>query len=224
MRYYDNQTDGLRHLSFLWSRNKPVGWVGFPTDQSRLDALDEKWSERFGTRLPSHVRHLRTKRRQPNGLAFAHRLAGTHRVQVWLLRTAGDLGPPESPWNKEAWNTTTTPEIGTAETRLYMVRDARDRGDYAWTWKLGTRHINLIGSHWRDLVQRGDADELRFAIKSCAAGLPMFGGVRRQLMVEMERQKRRWTHQWRDKPFPKVVLPKMGKFSGKGVDHRHAPR
>jgi len=222
MRYFENQTDGLRHLLKQWS-TVAVAWVGFPADRTRLDAISEKWAERFGTRLPPHVRHARTSRNQPTAIAFAHRLAGTHRVQVWLLRTQGDLGPPESPWNKETWKTT-PPEIGSAETRLYVTRDPRLRGDYAWTWRLGDKHINTIGSHWRDLVQTGDASELRFAIESCGKGLPMFGGVRRQLMAEIERQKRRWTHQWRDKPFPKVVLPKMGKFSGKGVDHRHAPR
>ena len=211
MRYFENQTDGLRHLLKLWSKDA-VAWVGFPAEDFKLKAIGEKWAERFGTNLPPHVRHDRRTRNQPNAFAFAHRLAGTTKPQVWLLRTAGDLGPPQSDWSKEAWNTE-PPEVGNAETRLYVTKEPRIRGDYAWTWRLGQKHLNLIGSQWRSLAESGQSSELRFAIQSSAKGLPMFGGIRRQLLAEIALQKRRWTHKWPNKPFPAVELPRMGRFA-----------
>lgn len=218
MKYYANQTDALRVILSIWSKS-PGGWVSFPTDRWKLEALDEKWSERFGTNLPPHVRHLRRKRGQPNAFALAHRAAGlpASRCQVWLIRTDGDLGPEGSDWRKERW-TTTPPEISDADRRLKMTREPRPRGDWAWTWKLGERHLNLIGSHWRDLVEAGNADELRFAIEASARGLPMFGGVRRQLLAELERQRKRWKHKHRRRPFPDVELPRMGRFRRSPAD------
>lgn len=210
MRHFDNQTDGLRHVLRLWSRDA-VAWVGFPTDDFKLEALREKWAERFGIRLPPHVRHDRRRRNQPNAYALSHRLAGTQRIQVWLLRTEGDLGPIESDWRKEAWRTD-PPEIGGADSRLYITKEPRLRRDYAWTWRLGQKHLNLIGSQWRDLAEAGNDEELLFAIRSAATGLPMFGGVRRQLAAEMALQARRWAHKWPNKPFPAFVLPRMGRF------------
>ena len=215
MRYFDNQTDGLRHLLKLWSKDA-VGWVGFPIEDFKLQPLSEKWAERFGTNLPTHVRHARRQRGQPNAYAFAHRLAGTHKLQAWLLRTEGDLGPPASDWRKEAWKAD-PPEVGTSETRMHITKEPRLRRDYAWTWRLGQKHLHLIGSHWRDLVEAGNADELRFAIQSAASGLPMFGGIRRQLEAEMRLQQRRWTHKWPSKPFPGVTLPRMGRFTSKST-------
>lgn len=212
MRYYENQTDGLRIVLAHWSKGG-AGWVGFPTDRWKLDAIDEKWSERFGTHLPPHVRHARRKRQQPTAFALAHRYAGApaSKAWVWLIRTDGDLGPDGSDWRREDWQKS-APEIGDADRRLKVTREPRARGDWAWTWRLGDRHLNLIGSQWRDLVVRGAADDLRFSIESSVKGLPMFGGVRRQLVREMEKQRRRWDHLHPGRPFPWVELPRMGQF------------
>jgi hypothetical protein len=212
MRYYDNQTDGLRSVLRYWSRGC-VAWVAFPIDRWKLDVLDEKWSERFGTRLPAHVRHVRRTRGQPNAYALAHRYAGAPEIRawVWLIRTDGDLGPEGSEWRREQW-TTSPPQIGTEDQRLKVTREPRPRGDWAWTWKLGDRHRKLIGTHWRALAEQGDADGLRAAIEAAARGLPMFGGVRRQLLAEIELQRRRWQHLHPARPFPQVELPRMGAF------------
>lgn len=210
MRHFENQTDGLRHLLRLWS-TEAVAWVGFPADPAKLDAIAEKWAERFGTNLPTHVRHERRRRGQPNAYAFSHRIPRSQKVQVWLLRTDGQI-VAGSAWAAESWKSN-PPEIGDSETRLVMVREPRPRRDYAWTWRLGPKHLNLIGSHWRTLVESGDADGLRFAVASQAKGLPMFGGIRRQLAGELERQRRRWLMRWPSKPWPgPKTLPMMGRF------------
>lgn len=219
MREFDNQTDGLRHLLRVWSMEAAAGaagWVGFPAKVEKLCGLDAKWAESFGTRLPSHVRHSRRKRGQPVAYAFSHPragLPGTYRW-VWLLRSGGDLGPSHSDWNREAWETS-PPELGDAETRLKIVKEPRPRGDWRWTWKLGQKHLNMIGSEWRDHVVAGRAQDLVFSVERAAKGLPMFGGVRLQLAKELELQERRWNklHPTRPWPLGGFKLPKMGRFA-----------
>lgn len=214
MRHYENQTDGLRHCLRLWSKDA-VASASFPTQISKLETLSEKFAEAFGTNLPSHIRHARRKAGQPNAYAFAHRFAGApaNMCWVWLMRTDGDLGPVGSDWQRESWNTS-PPQIGSAETRLKITKEPRPRGDYAWTWRLGDRHLNMVGSEWRDHVVAGRGDELKFAVEQAGSSLPMFGGIRRQLTKELELQKRRWRKLHPRRPWPNIPsLPRMGKFN-----------
>lgn len=213
MKEFENQTDGLRHLLRLWSRDA-AGWVGFPAKLEKVAALDEKWAEVFGTRLPTHVRHARRQRGQPCAYAFCHPRAGLPGTQrwVWLLRTDGDLGPPDSSWQREVWQIS-PPELGDAEVRLKIAREPRPRGDWRWTWRLGDRHRNMIGSEWRDHVVAGRGEDLRFAVERAGKSLPMFGGVRQQLLNELEMQRRRWHKLHPTRPWPAAIeLPRMGKF------------
>lgn len=216
MRIFENRTDGLRHLLRIWSRESgDAAWITFLTAREKLPALDAKWAETFGTHLPAHVRHARRQKGQPVAFALAHPEAGQPgKWRVWLIRTAGDLGPPQSPWRRENWNSA-RPHFGPQEIGMQIVREPRPRGDWAYTWKLTDKHINQIGQAWRAAVERGDGQELRFLFESAVSGLPMFGGVRRQIVKEVERQARRWAHKWPNRacPISAAKVPRMGRFS-----------
>jgi len=199
MKRYDNATDGLKLVLRHWSAGC-TAWVGFPAEERKLDALDTKWAEIYGTRLPPHARHARRKRGQPTALALAHR-APMGKWQAWLLRTDGDDGDPGSPWRHEKW-IRTPPVVGPKDAELRMVMMPRLRRDYRWTWVLSDRHLNMIGSHLRTLVKAGNAGELVFALHSTMKGLPMFGGVRQQLRKEITSQERLWKRCWQDRPWP----------------------
>lgn len=214
MLFYENATDGLRQVQAVWSKGC-TGWVGFPTSEDKLEALAEKWAEAFGTRLPGHARHVRTKRGLPNAYAYAHPLHGG-KIQVWLLRTAGFDASPNTPWSREKW-ISTPPIYGAKDSQLVMVREPRARGDYAWTWRMTDRHLNAVGSFWRGSVLRGNADGLAFDVSRTVSALPMFGGVRRQLLKELSALERLWKKKWPNRAWPGADVPMMGKFKGQST-------
>lgn len=197
MRNYDDMTQAMNYVLRLWSKGDAACWVGFEYPVNRLDVLSEKWAESYGTRLSPERRRWRRVKGLPIAKAVSMPVLGEQGAWAMLLGGEGANIFPEGPWGREKW-LTRPPEIAD----LYvMVKEPRNRGDYAWTWKLQDRQIGLMSAHLTELVKSGDASAVRHYTNRVIGLHPMFGGVRRNIRRLFTSAKKLWTATWKT-PWP----------------------
>ena len=176
MKIYANATDGLRSVLMQYTKGYTKAVI-FDAPESRLETLQNKFAEAYGTQLPGWKRYQRKQKGLPNAWACAFpKSSYPGHYWVVLLAVFDNLDglDKSSPWRNEKWLERVI--IGD----YIITTDQRDRRDYTMTFKLQTGSIKGLEAHWRMIADRdldGLVHETQRAVKSYA----MFGGVRRQL-------------------------------------------
>jgi hypothetical protein len=177
MKTYDNITPALQAILRYWSSSGAVCWIGFHIDRDKLESVKNKWLEQYGTGLSAEKRRWRREKGLPRAWACAMPMLGLpHKVEVVLLASAEALTIQVGPFSREKW-ITRPPEASD----FVMVKEARERGDSAWTWRIKNHQAGLLESHLVALVKSGNASDVAHASRHMTRIYPAFGGVRRQL-------------------------------------------
>lgn len=177
MRQYDDVTAALQTILLHFTKGYTL-WVSFTVSAEKVDAIGAKWAEVFGTLLPAWKRQDRKQKGLANAVAVAAPVFGMpSKRQVILMATASATTMPKgSVWAKEKWSSR-LPEFSD----FVIVHEPRERGDYAWTWRLQERTATGLGNHLTALVKAGDPSAVRRETTHWLRFYPMYGGVRRQL-------------------------------------------
>lgn len=207
MRHHDHITSALQSILLNYAKGY-TRWVSFAIDVKKVEGIGEKWAETLGTRLPAWKRQDRKQKQLANAVALSAPILSTpNKRQIILMATEHVIGMPENtPWRRERW-LTRLPEFSD----FVMVREARERGDLVWTWRLQDRILGGLESHLTSLVKAGDASAVRQESGHWTRIYPMFGGVRRQLRRTLNSARKLWTATVRS-PWPGAVpeaLPMM---------------
>ncbi len=189
MKHYDDITPALQSILMHFTRGYPL-WVSFIAEAQKVNALGEKWAEAYGTRLPAWKRQDRKQKGLANAVAFsAPVLSHPGQRQVILMATEHALQMPEaSVWRREKWETR-LPEFSD----FVIVHEPRERGDYAWTWRVQARTVGLLEKHLVAQIKAGNAYEVKRATEQWVRLYPMYGGVRRQVRRMMSGGAKLWT-------------------------------
>lgn len=211
MYIYDNLTPALRDILLNFTRGYAL-WVSFEVNACKVEGIREKWIESCGTNLPAWKRQDRKQKGLPNAWAAAAPVLGyPNRRQVILMASDEVSSFPESQLGREKWNSR-PPEFSD----FVMVREARERGDYAWTWRIQDRVLGLLEKHLVSLVKAGDRSAVAIETRQMAELYPMFGGVRRQLARMLKSSGKLWAAT-QPSPWPGLSadkLPMMVGFKG----------
>jgi hypothetical protein len=212
MRVYDDLTTALQGILFQFTRGYSL-WVSFEIDASKLEGIRQKWIEECGTNLSSSKRQDRKQKKLPNAWAAGAPVIGhPAKRQLILMATEHALAFPDSQLGREKWNGR-LPEFSD----FVMVREPRDRGDYAWTWRIQERVAGLFEKNLVGLVKAGDVQGVSRETRSAVAFYPMYGGVRRQLARMFKSSRKLWLAAHKT-PWPGAdpdKLPMMIGFRGK---------
>jgi hypothetical protein len=206
MHIFDNLTEALKRILRAFMSGYTL-WVSFEVDASKVDGIREKWIETCGTNLPAWKRQDRKQKGLPNAWAAAAPVLGyPNKRQVILMATERALDFPDSDLGRQQWNRR-LPEFSD----FVMIHEARERGDYAWTWRIQNRVFGLLEKHLISLVKAGDRYAVASETRHMAALYPMFGGVRRQLARLLKSSGKLWVAT-QPSPWPGLIakdLPKM---------------
>lgn len=214
MKIYDDITKAMQGILRSYSTGDTVCWVAFQTHQEKLDSIREKWLENYGTGLSAEKRRYRKKHGLPTAWGAALPVLGSpHKSECILLVSEEALSMKDGPFSREKWSSS-PPEVSD----FVMIKEPRDRRDYAWTWRLQNRTYGLLEQHLTALVKAGDAPGVYQDTNHWIRLYPMFGGVRRQLRRLLNGGRKLWMatqdSQW---PGPDPdKLPMMVGFRSEG--------
>lgn len=197
-------------------------WLGFTTDQTKMTALDEKWSLELGTLEPAWKRHDRKSHGIPNAAAIAGKIFSLpSKVEIVLLATANarQVNPhsPYHPFLRQPWRDD-LPRFSHFE---MVHQPAEATGRLTWTWKIRKIELNQIEKRLIALCDMRDTDSLRFETHSMVRSFPMFNGIRSQTRRVLRHVQRKCQVCGMHYPGPDPEnLPMMLKFPGT----RQAPK
>jgi len=216
VKTYDDLTPALQAILLHWTRGYTCWIKTEPLLRDRADAvLRAKWSEVYGINLPAWKRQDRKAKGLPNAVGFAVPVVGMpeHR-QLILMATEHALAVPEiSPFSREKW-ITRCPEVSD----YVMVHEPRERGDYAWSWRLQERVIGGLQKRMNLLITTIDAAGLKKETMQWIRFYALYGGVRRQLRRLLRSGAKLWMNRNKSSwpgPDPEA-LPAMVGFKGNG--------
>jgi len=194
VKIYDNLTPALQSILLQWVNGYTCWTITDPLTRAKADGVLVKWAEVYGTNLPAWKRQDRKGKGLPNAVALAAPVVGLpDRFQVFLMATEPALSVPEvSPFSREKWKTR-CPELAD----YVIVREPRERGDYAWTWRLQEKVICGIEKRMFSIIGRLDAAQLQSETTQWVKFYSLFGGVRRQLRRILRSGEKLWTKKHR---------------------------
>lgn len=144
----------------------------------KINSISEKFIDSYGTNLPAWKRFQRKTKGLPNSVGVIIPVVGNpYKKQIVLLCTEhkpSDLNE-HNPFLNEKWQSKII--IGDFE----IVKDMRERGDTALTWKLKKSVLLGFESHLRNLLKKGQWHQIAEELSKAVRFYPLFGGVRRQL-------------------------------------------
>ena len=189
MKVYDDATTALQQIRSCWQRGY-VSWISFEIAVEKVESKGLDLAEKFGTRLPSWKRQDLKEAGRPTAVASCVRVLGNPaRREIILMATPlVHLAPPGSPWTRERWRDR-LPEVGS----FVMVKEPRERGDAAWTWRLQERIYQQLSADLVRAVKQGDASGVAVRCSTWIKVFPMAGGVRRQLRRLFRSASKLWT-------------------------------
>ena len=197
MKVYDDLTPALKTV-LLHYTNGYTRWVSIKTTPEKLSSLDAKWAEAYGTHLAAYQRQDKKQKGLPTGVAVAAPVLGEpDTVEVILMATEFASSIQLGPFTREKWHSR-LPEFS----KFVIVHEPRDRGDYAWTWRIQTIELGQLEKHLTSLVKTGDPVKVAYEAHHWTHLYPMFGGVRRQLRRALKSGHRLWTHNFETRPWP----------------------
>lgn len=219
MRRYDDLTPALQTILLHFTRGYTL-WVCFVVPEEKVDAIANKWAEVYGTTLPAWKRQDRKQKNLANAVALAAPVIGlAAKRQVMLMATEHAAQMPlGTAWRNEKWSKRVV-----EFSDFVMVREARERGDYAWTWRLQERVATSLGEYLTLLVSSGNATEVRRETGHWIRFYPMYGGVRRQLRRILQSGSKLWKRKWKS-PWPGPDLDNLPAMVGFHRDTEKARR
>lgn len=187
MRYIEDITPALQAVLRSWATGDTSCWVSFVVDESKVPGIDSKWSELYGTRLSAEKRRWRRSKNLPTAWAASLPVLGAPHKRQLVLMASTDAMQVGDQWAREKWRRD-PPEVSD----FVLVREPRERGDYAWTWRIQQRQAALVEQHLISLIKSGDAAAaFQYSLYVCRF-YPMFGGVRRQLRRMLRAAAKLW--------------------------------
>lgn len=214
MKIYDDLTPALQSVLLHWTRGYTCWTTTEALPKAKVEAiLRGKWAENYGTNLPAWKRQDRKQKGLPNAIALAAPVVGLpDQMQLVLMATQDALAVLEtSPFSREKW-LVRCPELSD----YVIVHEPRERGDYAWTWRLQEKVIAGLENRMVSLIGRIDAAELRKETSQWVRFYAMYGGVRRQLRRLLRSGQKLWSRKHKT-PWPgpdPESLPAMVGFRG----------
>lgn len=218
MRIYDDLTPALQAMLRQWVNGYTCWTVTDPLPRTKAEAVLLKWAEVYGTNLAAWRRQDRKEKGLPNAFAAAVPVIGVPgSFQLFLMATEPALSAPSlSPFSREKWKTK-CPEVAD----YVIAHEPRERGDYAWTWRLQEKVVAGIENRMRSLIERVDAAQLRAETTQWVRFYALFGGVRRQLRRTLRSGWKLWTRRnktaWPG-PDPEKLPAMVGFRSEKGSE------
>jgi hypothetical protein len=110
-----------------------------------------------------------------------------YEVECILLASMSALDAKDGPFSREKWHTS-PPEVSD----FVMIKEPRERRDYAWTWRIQNRQLGLLETHLTALVKSGDAKSISETTRHWVRFYPLFGGVRRQIRRMLNSGQKLW--------------------------------
>lgn len=225
MKVYDDLTPALQAILLHWTRGYRCWTSTGPLLRPKAEhVLRAKWTEVYGTGLPAWKRQDRKQKGLPNALALAAPVVGMpEHLELMLMATEEALSAPEvSPFSKEKW-LIRCPELSD----YVIVHEPRERGDYAWTWRLQEKVTSGLERHMVALITRADEVELRKVTTQWVKFYCLYGGVRRQIRRLLRSGEKLWTHKNKT-PWPgpnPETLPAIVGFRGQdGPPRKSSPK
>lgn len=158
----------------------------------KLERLEAKLAEDYGTRLTSADRQWRRQRGLPNASVIYSRVYSyPGRIQVMLLCQPFDRDALDKcdPFQREKWRTS-PPEY----TDLFLMsRELSEKKSStpAWTWRIQNRRQSMMQNELLLSVKQGDRESVKSQTEFMAE-LPMFDGVRRQVRRMLRGAEKLW--------------------------------
>jgi len=210
MRAYDDLTTALQAMLKDWSQGYQCWIEPFVIERHKLPALNDKWHENYGIRLPAHTRRYRHSKGLPTAVAYAAPVPGLQtKVRVTMLARLPSI-PKDSPWAREKWRQ--DPLVFDD----YIITRERDATrTLRWTWKLQDRAFGIWEQDMLRLAKLGDGAEVARTTWQAVRYWPLFGGVRRQLRRALRGAAKLWRAMHKDRPWPgpdPEKLPSVGGY------------
>jgi hypothetical protein len=218
MKKHEHLTDAMRAILKNWT-NGYTCWISFISTEDKEDSIEEKWAEKYGTTLPAWRRQDKKQAHLPTAVSLSGPVIGHEKKrEIVMMATSYALkAPPKTAWTSEKWKT------GVIEfSDFRLTHEPRERGDYAWTWRLKPEVENGLLKYWKSLVMSCDGAEIAKDTHKAVRFYPMFGGVRRQLRRIFNGLRKLWTAKWKT-PWPGPDpdhLPMMGGFKKAKIDQK----
>jgi hypothetical protein len=210
MKIHDDITPALQSILLHYTRGY-TRWISLKTDQQKLKTLDAKWTEAYGTRLAAYQRQDKKEKGLPTAVAVAAPVLGEPgKMEVILMATEHASTIQVGPFQREKW-LVRPPEFS----KFVMVHEPRDRGDYAWTWRIQNKELGLLEKYLTALVKSGDPKKVAGETHHWVKFYPMFGGVRRQIRRTLNSGKKLWESIFKERGWPgpnPETLPMMVGF------------
>jgi hypothetical protein len=188
MKIYEDITPALQGILRSWSTGDTSCWVSFRIDRAKLEGVREKWMEAYGTGLSAEKRRWRRSKGLPTAWACALPVLGNpYQVECVLLASSEAVTVNIGPFSREKW-VVRPPEVSD----FVIVKEPRERRDYAWTWRIQDRQAALLEQHMSALVKSGDHIAVKVEAEHWIRFYPMFGGVRRQLRRMVRSGEKLW--------------------------------
>ena len=196
MKVYDDITPALQAVLMNYGRGY-TRWISLNIKREKLAALDEKWAEQYGTRLAPYQRQDKKQKGLPTAVAIALPvLQDPEKLEVILMATAFASTIQLGPFSREKWRVH-FPEVS----KFVMIREQRERGDSALTWRIQERDLGLIANHLTTLV-KAEPENVGAVTRQIVALHPMYGGVRRQVRTMLNSCRKLWHACHKDRGWP----------------------
>ena len=196
MKKYDDITPALQAILMHYQRGY-THWISIRTKQKKLVSLDDKWAEQYGTRLASYQRQDRKQKGLATAVALAMPvLQHPDEVEVILMATQYASTQKLGPFTREKWQTR-FPEAS----KFVLLREQRERGDSALTWRVQEKDLGLMAKHLTMLV-KSEPEAVGAVARQIVALHPMYGGVRRQLRTMLNSSRKLWHACHTDRAWP----------------------
>lgn len=189
MRIFDDITPALQAIARSWSTRDTSVWFSFIVDEDKVPGIDAKWTEIYGIRLSSEKRRYRKRKGLPTAWAASIPVLGNpYKRQLILMASEEAVRmPKDSPWGREKWRRD-PPEVSD----FVMVKEPRERGDYAWTWRIQNKAFSLVEAHLIALVKDGDAGSVAEYSHYITRFYFLRGGIRRQVKRLLHSGRKLW--------------------------------
>lgn len=177
MKHFEDLTAALGAILINRAQRDYECWTRFVLAADRMLAKGEVLAELYGTKLPAWKRQDVKQKGLPTCVAISAPVLGSPGKREFILMATGKVqtAPQGSVWTRETWS-----DRSIAFGSFVMVKESRQRSDYAWTWRLQEHIYEGIKRNLIRWVKSGNASAILAETQSWLRCYPMFGGVRRQ--------------------------------------------
>lgn len=133
MKHFQDLTAALGAILINRAQGGYDYWTRFELVAERMNAKGDELAELYGTRLPAWKRQDLKQRGLPTCVAISAPVLGSPTKREFILMVTDKVraAPAGSVWSREVWS-----DRNVAFGSFVMVKEPRQRRDYAWTWRL----------------------------------------------------------------------------------------